>query len=243
MPRPPRVQFPGAFYHVMSRGNAKQNIFLSRDDRLDFLHALERVVDRFSWVCHAYCLMENHYHLLIETPEANLSQGMQDLNGVYCHLFNMKYARVGHVTQGRFLSPLIEDDGYLLQLLRYISLNPVRSDLVRAPEQWKWSSYRAMAGIVPVPPFLEIGYILRLFSDDMDHARNACIRFVAEGLEEFTVNQGHETALEPLFRGVMDRQSRNRAISKAHLDLGFNAQEIADHLNLDISTVYRAIGK
>lgn len=243
MPRPPRVQFPGAFYHVMSRGNAKQNIFLSNDDRLDFLDALERVVSCFSWVCHAYCLMENHYHLLIETPEANLSKGMQNLNGTYCRLFNIKYARTGHVTQGRFLSPLIEDDGYLLELTRYIALNPVRSELVHSPEQWRWSSYGAITGIVPVPPFLESGYILSLFSDDPARGRDAYIRFIAEGLEEPTIDRGRGVMLQSLFRGVQDRERRNRAISRAHLEHGFNIQEIAEYLNLSMSTVYRAIGK
>jgi len=102
MARPLRIQFEGAVYHVTSRGNARQEIFLDDKDRNSFLETLGRVVDRFGWICHAYCLMNNHYHLLIETPAANLSRGMQMLNGIYPQSFNRRHGRVGHVLQGRF---------------------------------------------------------------------------------------------------------------------------------------------
>src|SRR5450756_2946 len=122
MPRLPRVQFQGAFYHVISRGTAKQPIFLCDPDRLSFLETLAEVVNRYSWICHAYCLMDNHYHLLIETEQPNLSDGMHALNSNYCHGFNRKYDRVGHLMQGRYQSPLVVSESYLLELARYVCL-------------------------------------------------------------------------------------------------------------------------
>lgn len=242
MPRQPRVQFPGAFYHVMSRGNNKQDIFLSTDDRFDFLDKLAKVVDIFSWVCHAYCLMENHYHLLINTPLANLSEGMHCLNSAYCNGFNRKYGRVGHVMQGRFQSPLVKNDGHLLELSRYIALNPVRSSFVREPGQWRWSSYKAMIGLVPVPRFLEVNYILDFFSEDPSRAREAYTHFVAEGNnEESSTDESDRVSLRALFQGVEDRHDRNRVIRIARRDHGYTPAEIAVYLNMSHSTVCKAL--
>ena len=127
MTRPLRLEFPGALYHVTARGNARQGIYLDDQDRHLFLSVLSEVVGRFAWICHAYCLMDNHYHLLIETPQANLSLGMRQLNGVYTQRLNRRHARAGHVFQGRFKAILVERDAYLLKLARYIVLNPLRA--------------------------------------------------------------------------------------------------------------------
>jgi len=126
MSRPMRLEFPNALYHVTSRGNAQQNIYLTDADRQQFLNVLNHVCQRYNWVVHAYCLMSNHYHLLIETPDGNLSKGMRQLNGLYTQDFNRAHKRVGHVYQGRYKAILVEKQAYLLELARYIVLNPVR---------------------------------------------------------------------------------------------------------------------
>jgi len=156
MARPLRIEFEGAVYHVTSRGNAREDIFLSDSDREMFLKTLAHVVDRFGWVCHAYYLMGNHYHLMIETPQANLSRGMRQLNGIYTQRFNREYHRVGHVFQGRFKSILVEKDAYLLELSRYIVRNPVAAGMVNDVTAWPWSSYRATAGDISAPGFLRV---------------------------------------------------------------------------------------
>lgn len=181
MARPLRLEFEGAVYHITARGNARQDIFLGDEDRVGFLAVLADVVDRFGWICHAYCLMSNHYHLLIETPEANLSNGMRQLNGVYTQAFNRRHGRVGHVLQGRFKSILVEKESHLLELARYVVLNPVRANMVRYARQWKWSSYRATTGQTPSSEFLTTEWILSQFHGNVDRAHRAYRQFVKEG--------------------------------------------------------------
>jgi REP element-mobilizing transposase RayT len=183
MVRPLRIEFEGAVYHITSRGNAKQNIFLNRTDRVAFLNLLKETVERFEWICHAYCLMDNHYHLLIETPRANLSRGMRHLNAVYTQGFNRRHDLVGHVLQGRFKSILVERDRHLLELTRYVVLNPIRAGFVRSPDLWPWSSYKATAGLEAVPEFLEIRWLLSQFADDPKQAVDEYRAFVAAGYE------------------------------------------------------------
>src|SRR3989338_2410799 len=129
MARAPRIQFEGAVYHLTARGNCRENIFFCDKDRWDFLKILGKAVHDHEWICHAYCLMTNHYHLLIETPKPNLSRGMRQLNGIYTQYVNHAHARVGHVFQGRFKSILVQKDNHLLELSRYIILNPVRAGI------------------------------------------------------------------------------------------------------------------
>jgi REP element-mobilizing transposase RayT len=160
MARPLRIEFPGAVYHVTSRGNAKQDIFIDEEDRSLFFDVLTIVVERFNWFYHAYCLMGSHYHLLIETPDGNLSKGMRELNGVYTQGFNQRHRRVGHLFQGRYKAIIVEKDHHLMSLCRYVVLNPVRIGLIERPEQWKWSSYRATIGLVERVSFLTIDWIL-----------------------------------------------------------------------------------
>ena len=123
MTRPLRIEYEGAVYHVTSRGNARASIFTDDDDRTFFIEILSKVVTRSDWICHAYCLMTNHYHLLIETPSPNLSRGMQLLNGIYTQKFNRQHKRSGHVFQGRFKAILVEKESHLLELARYVVLN------------------------------------------------------------------------------------------------------------------------
>jgi len=181
MARPLRLEFEGAVYHITSRGNALGDIFFADSDRERFLQILSAVVDRFSWQCHAYCLMTNHYHLLIETPDANLSQGMRQLNGIYTQWINRKYRRTGHVFQGRFKSVLIEKESHLLEVARYIVLNPVRAKMVRSARDWRWSSYRTTAGEDAVPAFLTVGWLLSQFDSAPSRATAQYREFVRQG--------------------------------------------------------------
>ncbi|TYO96833.1 REP element-mobilizing transposase RayT [Geothermobacter ehrlichii] len=184
MSRPLRIEFPGAVYHITSRGNAKADIFLDDGDRLLFLKTLTRVVKRFNWLCHAYCLMDNHYHLLIETPEGNLSAGMRQLNGVYTQAFNRKHGRVGHVFQGRFKAILVEKQSHLLELCRYVVLNPVRAGAVGHPADHPWNSFLATLGKEPCPPFLSTDWILSNFSQSRDKAKSTYRQFIEGGLAQ-----------------------------------------------------------
>jgi REP element-mobilizing transposase RayT len=163
MARPLRIEFPGAVYHVTSRGNAKQKIYFDDVDRYGFLKLLCETVERFNLILHSYCLMNNHYHLLIETPEGNLSKAMRQLNGVYTQKFNRRHNRVGHLFQGRYKAILIDKHNYLLELCRYIVLNPVRKNLTKKPENWHWSSFRATALLDKKIPCLHIDWILSQF--------------------------------------------------------------------------------
>lgn len=181
MSRPLRLAFPGAIYHITSRGNAREPIFLSDLDRQQFLSLLGTCIDRFNWVCHAYCLMDNHYHLLIETPDANLQEGMRQLNGIYTQKFNRLHARVGHVFQGRYKAILVERDSYLLELCRYIVLNPVRAKMVQEAGQFSWSSYQATAGQIACPKWLETDWLLSQLSVRKTTARKKYAQFVTQG--------------------------------------------------------------
>ena len=160
MARPLRLEFPGAIYHVTARGNARNAIFLDDEGRALFLGCLGEVVARLGWRCHAYCLMDNHYHLLIETPEGNLSRGMRQLNGVYTQCFNRRHGRVGHVFQGRFKAIVVDRDSYLLELCRYVALNPIRAAMVAQIEHYAWSSYPATMGLAECPAWLETDWVL-----------------------------------------------------------------------------------
>ncbi len=182
MARPLRIELAGGLYHVTSRGNARQDIFLDDDDRLCWLEIFGQVCERFNWVCHAYCLMSNHYHIVIETIEGNLSAGMRQLNGVYTQRFNRKHGRVGHVYQGRFKGILVEKDSYLVELSRYVVLNPVRAFMVSLPGQWKWSSYNAMIDSVAQPKWLQTDWLLGQFGLNRTHAIIQYLDFVNSGV-------------------------------------------------------------
>ncbi len=184
MSRPLRIEYPGALYHVMSRGNASQDIFLDEMDRHLFLKNLRHCIKQHNLICHAYCLMGNHYHLLIETPDANLSESMRDINGNYTQCFNVKHERVGHLMQGRYKAFVIEKDLYLLEVVRYIVNNPVMAKLVTHPKDWKWSSYKTTAGFVRNPQWLETNFTLGLFSNKKNEAQKQYQVFVNNDLEK-----------------------------------------------------------
>jgi REP element-mobilizing transposase RayT len=167
-----RIEFPGAVYHITSRGNERRDIFRDDDDRRKFLELLGEVVRRFGWIVTSYTMLDNHFHLVIETPAPTLSRGMQWLNGTYAAWFNRRHKRWGHLLGDRFHALLVEKESYYLELLRYVVLNPVRAKMVERPEQYAWSSYRATAGYETAPEWLRVEEIAALFGDTLNWREN-----------------------------------------------------------------------
>lgn len=180
--RPLRIEYPGAFYHVTSRGNRYEDIFSVDEDRERFLHILHLITQTHNWLCHAFCLMDNHYHLLVETQDGNLAIGMRDLNGIYTQSYNKNHRTVGHLLQGRYKAFVIEKDSYLLEVARYIVLNPVRAGMVKHPREYVWSSYLATSGEGPARPGLHTKGILSFFSRRVKEARIQYQEFVEDGI-------------------------------------------------------------
>ena len=242
MARPLRIEFPGALYHVTARGNAQQDIFLDDEDRRRFLRVLEQVVSRFQLLVHAYCLMGNHYHVVLETQEANLSRAVRQLNGVYTQAFNRRHDQVGHVLQGRYKAILVDRDSYLLELCRYVVLNPVRAKMTRKPDTYHWSSYRATAGMTTVPPFLTTDWLLSQFGKQRAVAQRRYRAFVAEGIGQASpwnhlrgqVLLGSEAFVERMQPGLRDNRQvkeiprRQRFATRPKLTKLFDAATRSD---------------
>ena len=186
MARPLRVEYPGAFYHVINRGNAGEDVFKGLRDREKFIEYLEKACSRFSIRIHTYCLMTNHYHLLVETPEANLSRAIQWINVSYAVYFNVKRQRRGHLFQGRFKALLVDADEYLKPLSRYIHLNPVRAKMVGSPSDYPWSSYPFFIGTLKMPGWLSGEWILSQFGKNHREAKKNYKAFV-EGVDPVSV--------------------------------------------------------
>lgn len=182
MARPLRLEFAGALYHVTSRGDRREDIYVDDGDREAWLEILGTVCKRFNWVVHAYCQMTNHYHLLVETVEGNLSRGMRQLNGHYTQKFNRRHGLVGHLFQGRYKAILVQKEAYLLELARYVVLNPVRAGMVSHPEKWAWSSYTRVIGITGAPEWLDVDWLLGQFGRNRNGAVMAYRHFVLEGI-------------------------------------------------------------
>ena len=270
MARPLRLEFPHAVYHVTSRGNARQDIVASDQDRTAWLTLLAHVIDRFGWLCHAYCLMDNHYHLLLETPQPNLSQGMRQLNGRYTQTYNRRHRRGGHLFQGRFTAILVEKDLHLLELCRYVVLNPVRAQMVTHPRLWRWSSYRATAGEADAPLWLTVEWVRGQFGARQREAQAQYRQFVADGREgprpwEHLQSQIYLGSEEFIAQHQPDRvireipcrqtqasrpslsvlfarkQAQARLIHAAYRWHGYRLAEIADHLGVHYATVSRRL--
>lgn len=180
MARPLRVEYAGAFYHVINRGNAGENIFKSKKDREKFLGYLKKAIERFSIRIHTYCLMSNHFHLLLETTKPNLSKTIQWLNISYAVYFNRKHQRSGHLFQGRFKAILVDQDEYLKQLSRYIHLNPMRARMVEDTADYPWSSYKEFIGRTKATSWLETGFLLSQFGRNKKDARQNYKQFVED---------------------------------------------------------------
>jgi putative transposase len=270
MARPLRLSFPGAVYHVTSRGNARHDIVADDRDRSQWLSFLAHVVDRYGWLCHAYCLMDNHYHLVIETPKPNLSIGMRQLNGRYTQAYNRRHEQVGHVFQGRFTAILVEKDAHLLELCRYVVLNPVRAKIVSHPRLWVWSSYRATVGETKAPGWLTTDWILSQFGQRGGPAQARYRTFVAEGRggpapweqltgqiylgsEKFVaqhqpnrvirdIPRRQTQAQRPSLETLFERKGDlEKTIHQAYRQYGYRLADIADHLGVHAATVSRRL--
>jgi putative transposase len=254
MPRAPRIQYPGAYYHITSRGIAKQSIYLDDNDRSFFSRILDKVIRKLDWRCNAYCLMDNHFHLLIETPEPNLSIGMKYLNGVYSQRFNVRHERVGHLMQGRYFSRLVTNDSYYYALAQYIVLNPVRAGLCTRASDWRWSSFRATAGYEVNPAFLDTGFLLDMFNPDIASARKEYESFIA-GAESIDpdvartlmknllkeMDAVERPALSVVFSNGSSNHERDSKIADAYLAHGYTMRQIAQHLGLSEARISRIL--
>lgn len=200
MARPLRIEFEGALYHVTSRGNGRAPIFRDDNDfqrRMDWLF---RTVDTYGWLLHAFVLMSNHDHLFVETPQANLSAGMQYLNGSYSGYFNARHRRTGHVFGGRYKGILIEQEGHYDEISRYIHLNPVRAGMVSRPQDWRWGSFPGYSRRKMRLPWVTYSRVLAEFGTDELAARRGYRRFIAEGLRR-SIESPLESALHGLLLG------------------------------------------
>jgi REP element-mobilizing transposase RayT len=184
MARPLRIQYPGALYHVISRGNRRGRIVLDRADREKRLDWLRRTVETYGWRLHAFVLMGNHEHLFVETPEANLAAGMQYLNGSYTSYFNRRHRRCGHLFQGRYRGHLVEEDGHYLEMSRYLHLNPVRARLAERPERWPWGSCPGYFAPGKALPWVTYDRVLAEFGGGNDDGRRAYAAFVRAGIKD-----------------------------------------------------------
>lgn len=182
MSRPLRIEFPGGLYHVTSRGDRREDIYLDDDDRVLWLATLAQCCERFNWVVYAWCQMGNHYHLVVEAVEGNLSAGMRQLNGVYTQAVNRRHQRVGHVFQGRYKAIVVNRESHLLELLRYVVLNPVRAGMVTDPGDWPWSAYPAMVGQAATPTWFNRQWALRQFGTRPAQQLARYQEFVAQGI-------------------------------------------------------------
>jgi REP element-mobilizing transposase RayT/Trp operon repressor len=269
MARPLRLEYPGALYHITCRGNARDKVFLVDPDRALFLEVLSQVVERFNWRCHAYCQMTNHFHLLVETVDPTLARGMRQLNGVYTQQFNRRHRRTGHVFQGRFKAILVERDAYLLELARYVVLNPVRAKMVRTARDWPWSSYRATAGFEEAPSFLTADWTLEQFGPSKPKAQSAYRTFVSQGrgvavwenlrgqiylgssafIEEHApaaavareIPRAQQSVSRPALAAIITDSKDTPGIARAYLEHRYTQQEIADHLGVHYSTISRRV--
>lgn len=185
MARPLRIVERDGIYNVGSRGNNKETMFRDATDWMEFLRLLAKVATRHCWEGWAYCLMGNHFHLVVQLPHLGLSEGMQLLNSGYAVRANSRYRRTGHLVRNRFYSQQVESEAHLLELCRYVVLNPVRAGLCRSPAEWPWSSYRATAGLEPEHPFLSTNGILSLFAEDRLEAQRSYRDYVRDALSDF----------------------------------------------------------
>lgn len=215
MARPLRIEFPGAIYHVTSRGDRREVIYEDDVDRRNFLEVVSQALERFDAVALAYCLMDNHYHFVIHTRRANLSQLMRQINGVYTQAYNRRHNKVGHLLQGRFKGILVDQDSYLLEVCRYVDLNPVRARIVRAPGNWPWSSYAAHAGSEPPPDWLDTaavrGYLLGRPPATRSDTRRAAERYVALVAEGKGVALWDQALTQQIYLGDQDFIDRMQA--------------------------------
>ena len=251
MSRAPRIVFPGAIYHVTSRGNRRAAIYHDRRDHLIWLDTLSETVDKHELKVYAFCLMPNHYHLLIETVQANLSAAMLQLNSSYCQHFNHRHGLTGHVIQGRFHAVNVARSEQMLAVARYISLNPVRAKLVHDAADWPWSSHRYYLALDDAPGWLETSWLLSQFgSGDRSQRIAAYKEFVANGIDLPDPLRFHKERPNPQSEDAQSLISfasiypeRDEAMARAFQTSAYTRQQIANHFGVSIRTVARAIDR
>jgi REP element-mobilizing transposase RayT len=227
MARPLRRDYPGAIHHVFVRGNARSAVAVDAVDHQRMLALLEQATSRFELVCHAWCLLPNHAHFMLTSQLGNLSRAMHWLGTCAAQSFNRRHERSGHLFQGRFGSKLVEDDGYFLELARYLPLNPVRAGLCRSPDGWLWSSYGATAGLRPTPSFLDAEAFIGLLG-----SRDAYITWVAQGVDASIIDEhGFRQPPPRTPLAILLADGSDHAISCAHSD-GYSHSAIAEHLGM-----------
>ena len=269
MARPLRIEFAGGLYLITTWGNARLPIVESDNDRELFLQVLGDTIDRFKWLCHAYVIMENHYHLVVETPMPNLSRGMRQLNGVYTQLYNSRHNRIGHLFHGRYKSFVVEP-AMLLESSKFVVTNPARVGMVSDPAYYLWSSYRSTAGMREPEPWLYTEGVLSAFGEQAD-AKEAYKAFIAKPAEPLKVkhqafigSDGFIAEIRSMIRGkkrddseipISQRhpgrtplpelaktcESRGEWMYKAYREEGYTMKEIADYAGVHYSTVSRVI--
>jgi putative transposase len=269
MSRPLRIEFPGAIYHVTARGNEKKAIVRHDGDREEWVSTLSHACERFGWRCLAWCLMDNHFHLVLETPTANLARGMRQLNGRYAQRFNGRHKRVGHLFQGRYNALLVERGPYLLEACRYTVLNPARLRTPRPYDTWPWSSYQATAGLAPRPSWLALNRLLDQFDVMTALAQRRYRRFIREGLGQPAQLDPTEGAIYLASRAYVRRHpgkpnaspeiprrhrepiavpleqllraGTDHLVARAYRDGGYTLREIAAALDVHYSTISRRL--
>lgn len=253
MARPLRVNYPHAFYHVTSRGNERKPIVVDDADRQLFVRVLADTVEQYRVRCYAWVLMDNHYHLVLETPRANLSDAIRHLNGVYAGAFNARHERVGHLFQGRFCGLVVEKQSYLLEVCRYVVLNPVRAGLAGHPAEWRWSSYAATAGLTASQTWLTVNEVLGWFDTVPERAREAYRRFVLAGLAggeplwshlRGQIYLGSETFLEEVSRQVAGSPEVPAAhLSPVRATVERVLMEVAETYSVDVAALVTRAGR
>jgi len=271
MARPLRIELAGGLYHVTSRGDRREDIYLGLRDREAWLDIFGEVCQRFNWLCHAYCQMTNHYHIVVETPDANLAKGMRQLNGVYTQYVNRTYGRDGHVFQGRYKGILVEKDSYLLELSRYVVLNPVRAGMVDDAKSWDWSSHQVMLGQTSKPDWLCTDWLLGQFGGRRSGAIRRYEDFVRSGVGlpplwddlQGQVFLGGEAFVERMKKAIpnsdklhevprVQRRPAGKSLAHykmlgrkgmavAYLSGNYTMQAIADYFGVHYSTVSRVL--
>jgi REP element-mobilizing transposase RayT len=232
MARPLRIEYEGAVYHITARGNERGAIYKDSGDMQKFLDILGMLSVKHRIVVHGYVLMQNHYHLLIETPAGNIARAIHYLNATYTNYFNRRHNRAGHLFQGRYGSHIIEKDQYLLAVNRYIHLNPVRARLVKTPEQYKWGSYEMFVGTRRKPEWLECDWILSRFSPDVKESRRLYRSFVTDGIEALDnplkdLKDGLVLGGERFVEEIRKKIKRHREIPQSrHLAQGISFEEV-----------------
>lgn len=243
MARPLRIEYPGAFYHVTARGNERKDIFRDERDKERFLAYLESSVVRYKGEIHAYCLMNNHYHLLLSTPAGNLSQIIRHINGAYTVFFNKRHHRFGHLFQGRYKAILVEADEYAGELSRYIHLNPVRAGLVKLPEEYPWTSYLNYIGEKKAPKWQTIEWLLRYFGRALEEAKKQYRVFVEARIgvsEENPLKEaiastilGSPDFVEEIKRKYLAGRERDRDVPAVAALIRQAPQRIAERVQLE----------